>query len=235
MKAAPGRPPAGRLRAVIFDMDGVLIDTEPVWRRVEIEVFESVGLQLSEADCRETMGLRIDEVVRLWHSRRPWGDDSSVATVTERILAGVIDQVRHDGVAMDGALDAVAAVRAAGLRCAVASSSPQALIDAVVGRLGIGPEVDAICSAEHEVHGKPAPDVYLRAAALLAVGAADCLAIEDSVNGMISARRAGMVCAVIPDALTAGDPRLGEATLRLRSLRDLDGACLEELSAAYFA
>lgn len=235
MSPATGRwPAASRLRAVIFDMDGVLIDTEPVWRRVEIEVFGSVGLQLTDADCRETMGLRVDEVVQLWHERRPW-TGSSVATVTARVLEGVIDQVHREGVPMDGALDAMAAVRDAGLLCAVASSSPRSLIDAVVDRLGIAGAVDAICSAEDELRGKPAPDVYLRTASLLAVDPRDCLAIEDSVNGVLSAGEAGIVCVAIPDAQTGSDPRLTAATLRLRSLRDLDRAKLEALSAAYFA
>ncbi|HEX4579843.1 MAG TPA: HAD hydrolase-like protein, partial [Candidatus Dormibacteraeota bacterium] len=75
--------PAAGLRAVVFDMDGVLIDTEPVWRSVEIDVFGSLGLHLTEADCRQTMGMRIGEMVRMWSERRPWSG-ASVADVVER-------------------------------------------------------------------------------------------------------------------------------------------------------
>lgn len=233
--SAAGRPaPQDHLRAVIFDMDGVVIDTEPVWRRVEAEVFGSLGLHLSDADCRETMGLRVDDVVRLWHTRRPWAG-VPVGTVVDRIVSGVIDDVRRSGVAAEGAIQAIAAVRHAGLLCALASSSPPSLISAVVEKLGIASEVDVICSASDEARGKPAPDVYLRTASLLGVPPAGCLAIEDSVNGVLSARAAAMACIVIPDRLSALDPRLDAATLLLDSLLELDDRRLESIRAAYFS
>jgi mannitol-1-/sugar-/sorbitol-6-/2-deoxyglucose-6-phosphatase len=229
----PGAPPARGLRAVVFDMDGVLIDTEPVWRSVEIEVFGSVGVHLTEADCRQTMGMRTGEMVRLWQTRRPWSG-ASVAEVVDRIVGGVVEHVRTQGVAIDGAVEAVQLVRACGLRCAVASSSPRPLIDAVVARLGIAEHIDAVCSAEDEALGKPAPDVFLRAAELVGVPPASCLAIEDSALGVLAARAAGMPCAAIPDATTARDPRLSAASVRLHSIRDLDRERLGSLSAAYY-
>jgi mannitol-1-/sugar-/sorbitol-6-/2-deoxyglucose-6-phosphatase len=221
------------LRAVIFDMDGVLIDTEPVWRRVEIDVFGSLGVRLTEAECRETMGMRVAEVVQMWHQRRPW-PDASVDEVTRRIVDGVIEHVRVHGSPMDGVQSAVNAVRRSGRLCAVASSSPSALISAVIAKLGIDTDVDAVCSAEQTAHGKPAPDIYLRTASLLGVPPASCLAVEDSVNGVLSARAAGMPCIVIPDEVTASDPRLAPATVRLQSLSELDGALLVALEHAYF-
>ena len=158
------------LRAVIFDMDGVLIDSEPVWRSVEIDVFGSLGVGMTEADCRQTMGLRVREAVQHWQRNRPW-TGASVDEVTGRIVAGVIERLRTDGVAMEGVYSAVAAVRRAGLLCAVASSSPAAMISAVVERLGIGADVDVVSSADDDARGKPAPDIYLRTAALLGVRA----------------------------------------------------------------
>ncbi len=219
------------LGAVIFDMDGVLIDTEPVWRRIETEVFASLGLEISDADCRDTMGVRIDEAVRLWYGRSPWAGPSP-QEVTERIVAGVIDHVRERGTPTVGAIAAVTTVREAGLLCAVASSSPPQLIAAVLEKLGLAGAVDATRSAEQEARGKPAPDVYLSAASALGLAPGACLAVEDSVNGVISARAAGMPCVVIPDGLTADDPRLDAATLRLGSLVELDAARLETLRMA---
>jgi HAD superfamily hydrolase (TIGR01509 family) len=219
---------------VVFDMDGVLIDTEPVWREVEIEVFGTVGVSLTEDDCRGTMGLRIDEVVQLRYQQNPW-TAATPEQVTEMIVAGMVARVTAEGVAMDGAREALATVRDMGLRCAVASSSPARLIGAALERLDLLDAVDAVCSAEHEPLGKPAPDVYLRAAAALDVPPAGCLAIEDSVNGVLSARAAGMPCVVIPDAQVTDDPRLDGATIRLGSLRGLDRPTLERLSRDYFA
>ncbi|MDQ2961130.1 MAG: hexitol phosphatase HxpB [Candidatus Dormibacteraeota bacterium] len=224
----------GGLRAVVFDMDGVLIDTEPVWRDVEIDVFGSLGVLLTEDDCRGTMGMRIDEVVRARYAQSPW-TGATPEQVTARIVDGMVTRVSADGVALDGAREALATVRDMRLLCAVASSSPQRLIAAVLERLDLLDAADAVCSAEHEPFGKPAPDVYMRAAAALAVAPAACLAVEDSVNGVLSARAAGMPFVVIPDAQVAGDPRLDGAVLRLGSLRGLDRPTLERLSRDYFA
>jgi sugar-phosphatase len=110
-----------------------------------------------------------------------------------------------------------------------------ALITAVLHRLGIDDVVDVVCSAEDDAHGKPAPDIYLRTALRLGVSPPGCLAIEDSVNGVLSARAAGMPCIVVPDEVTATDPRIGAASVRLDSLRDLDEERLEEVRNAYFA
>ena len=221
------------LRAVVFDMDGVLIDTEPTWRRVEIDVFRSVGLHLTEADCRQTMGMRVEEAVQRWYAISPW-HGATVAEVVHRIVAGVTENVRRHGAPMPGAVEAVAVARARGLRIAVASSSPPALIDVVIDRLKLSALIDEVCSAVTELHGKPAPDVYLRAAFLLGVPPSCCLAVEDSVIGVLAARASGMPCLVIPDGETGADPRLSAATLRLSSLGDFDGARLNSISTAYF-
>jgi beta-phosphoglucomutase-like phosphatase (HAD superfamily) len=232
--ARAGAAATAGLRAVVFDMDGVLIDTEPVWRKVEMEVFDALGVRVTEAESRQTMGLRVSEAVGLWQERRPWSG-ASVEEVTTRIVDRVVEHVRAHGIAMDGVLTALSAVRRAGLLCAVASSSPSALISAVVERLGIGGDVDLVCSAEDDVLGKPAPDIYLRTASLLGVEPASCLAIEDSVNGVLAARAAGMRCIAIPDEVTAADPRLEAATLRLPSLRELDDERLDALRRTYLA
>src|SRR5947209_6097829 len=135
-------------------MDGLLIDTEPIWRRSEIEVFGELGLHLTEEQCMQTMGVRVAEVVQLWHSRHPW-EGPSCAEVTRRIYASVIDHVRSEGEPMPGVLNALRTVRDRGLLCGIASSSSELLIRAVVQRLGIEEYVQMICSADNEAEGKP--------------------------------------------------------------------------------
>jgi sugar-phosphatase len=216
------------IRAVVFDMDGLLIDTEPIWRRVEIEIFGALGLHLTEEQCMETMGVRVAQVVELWHSRHPW-EGPSTAEVTKRIVDGVIAHVLAEGEPMLGVLDALETVHAAGLPIAIASSSSEELIRAVIHRLGIERFIRTICSADDEAEGKPHPAVYLRAAERLGVPPEECLALEDSPNGVLAAKAAGMVCVAVPDCFLASDPRLDKADLRLDSLTDFTPELLSRL------
>jgi HAD superfamily hydrolase (TIGR01509 family) len=179
--------------ACVFDMDGVLIDTEPVWRQVELDVFARVGVTLTDEQLRDTWGMRIEEVVDHWYQERPWNGIRPHA-VQREIVREMVEYVRNDGIPMPGALQAIDIARGAGLRIAIASSSSRELIDAVIDRLGIVDLVDAVCTADDEVRGKPDPAVYLSAARALDVLPSCCVAIEDSPVGVTSAVAAGMRC-----------------------------------------
>jgi sugar-phosphatase len=180
-------------KACVFDMDGVLIDTEPVWRQVEFDVFARVGVTLTDEQLRNTWGMRIEEVVDHWYQERPWNGIRPHA-VQREIVREMVEYVRQQGVPMVGALEAIETARSIGLRIAIASSSSRELIDAVVDRLGIAALVDAICTADDEERGKPDPGVYLSAAQALDVIPSRCVAIEDSPVGVSAAVAAGMRC-----------------------------------------
>ena len=200
-------------------MDGVLIDSEPVWREVEISIFGRLGLHLTEADCTQTMGIRIDDVVDHWFRRHPW-DGPTPAAVATSILDAMVEHTTTEGAPMAGVAEAFAAVRDAGLSVAVASGSPHRLITAVLARLQLTTVVEAVASAEDERIGKPDPGVYLSAARKLGLEPVACLAVEDSPAGVQSALAAGMQCIVIPDPIVATDPGLSGAH-RLESLHEL--------------
>jgi sugar-phosphatase len=225
-----------RVEAVVLDMDGVLIDTEPAWRAAESAVFAGLGIPLSESDLLDSTGQPVEELIPIWRQRLPDGDPSSRPTgpeptdaeVADRIIDRVIEHVQAEGEPMPGVTAAVALFERHGLRLAIASSSPLRMIDAVCDRLGLD-RIEVRCSAMDEVRGKPAPDVYLTAARRLGVAAAGCLALEDSPNGLASAKAAGMRCVAIPDPLLAADPRYREADLVLESLTGLDEAALRRL------
>ncbi len=216
-------------RAAIFDMDGLLIDSEPLWRIGEIAVFAGVGLELDEAMCRQTMGMRIDEAVDYWYGRHPW-QGKSRAQVGREIIEAVGTAVAESGEPMPGVREVLALFRDAGWRIGLASSSPPALIRAVVGRLDIEDYFAVLCSAADEEFGKPHPGVYLSAARALGVAPGACLAFEDSVAGVESARAAGMTVVAVPEAALRGDPRLHGAHAELASLRDFSPALLAELT-----
>ncbi|MEZ4317612.1 MAG: HAD-IA family hydrolase [Myxococcota bacterium] len=184
------------MRAVIFDMDGVLVDSEPFWVEAELEVLGGLGVPLTPALCATTTGMRLDAVVEHWLARHPW-TGRSVSEVQQDITRGVADRIRAFGEALPGMEDAVRVVREGGLAHAIATSSPHAVIDAVVERLGL--HDFPVCSAMDEAAGKPDPAVYLTAARRIGVDPAACVAIEDSAPGVASARAAGMfVVAVQP-------------------------------------
>lgn len=204
-------------RAVIFDMDGLLIDTEPVWRQVQIEVFGRLGLHLTEEQCAAMMGIRIGEIVHEWYARCPWNGPGP-ARVTQEIINGVIAHVLADGEPNPGVLKALQDVHDARLPIAIASSSSEDLIAAVIHRLHIQQYVSAVCSADNEEWGKPHPAVFLAAARALQVEPGQCVALEDSPNGVVSAKAAGMYCIAVPDPHLAGDPRMAEADVTIPSL-----------------
>ncbi len=226
-------PAPGPVTSVIFDMDGLLIDTEPVWRTAETAVLARYGVELTRADVFESTGHEIGGVVAGWLRRRPAaagaGGPDPVA-VTAEITDLVIEHVCAEGEPMPGVLEAIALFEWWELRLAIASSSPPRLIDAVCGRLGLD-RITVRCSATAVARGKPAPDVYLAAAAGLGADPASCLAFEDSVTGVAAAKAAGMRCVAVPDPQLAGDPRYGAADLVLGSLAGLDARMLTGLGA----
>ncbi len=210
-------------RAVIFDMDGVLLDSEPFWRLALREELASLGVQLTEAEAAETMGIRIDQVLEYRMQTHGW-TGKTVPEVQESILSGVIARVRAEGAALPGVYRTLQMAREASFRIGLATSSPTRLIEAVLEALNLSAAFEVTCSAEFERYGKPHPAIYLRAAEALGVAPQACLAIEDSVNGVLAAKAAQMTCLAVPEHFAADDPRFAIADLKLNSLLELDEA-----------
>lgn len=203
--------------AIIFDMDGLLVDSEPLWRDAEMETFHALGMALTPQDCCLTTGLRIDEVVAYWRQRRPWNGATN-EDVAARIMDGVVTRIRTQAQPMPGVGHALHVAASLGVPRALASSSSKAVIAAVMGRLNL--QFDVVASGEDEVRGKPDPAIYLTAARRLGVSAARCVALEDSHNGLMAAKAAGMRCVVVPDRETPR-ARFSSADVVLESLQQL--------------
>jgi sugar-phosphatase len=211
-----------KFEAVIFDMDGVLIDSEPFWRKAEIEVFETVGLHLTESDCMKTTGFRFDEVVEYWFHLHPW-QGKTVAEVEEEVIDKMEHYILHDAPLMPQAKETVQQVWKFNVKTAVASSSALRLIQAMAKRLGGEHSFHALVSAEFEPYGKPHPAVFLSAAKQLGVKPQKCLVVEDSLNGVIAAKAAKMSCAAIPYPQDFDNPKLAIADFKFRSIKEVLG------------
>src|SRR5215208_5937455 len=222
------RMTATTVDAIIFDMDGLLVDSEPLWRIAEVETLSAVGVPITEEDAVQTTGLRTDEVVELWYSRYPWPDPPKKA-IEARIITRLIALVRERGRLMPGARETLNAVSGAGYPLAIASSSSSEIIAAVLNTLGIAAYFQVAQSAEHEAYGKPHPGVYIEAAGRLGVEPWRCLTFEDSPNGVIAAKAARMHCIAVPDPALRNDRRLQAADLILPSLTEFHLGLLEQL------
>lgn len=216
------------IKAVIFDMDGLLIDSEPLWKAAETEVFNSVGVPLTDKMALETTGLRTDEVVRYWHHRYPW-DAPSIEEIRKKLDLKVLEEVKKHGNPMKGVSEIIAVCESLNLPMAIASSSSIAMIEAVVEKLGIGHKFEIIHSAQFETFGKPHPAVYISAAKKLGVDPEQCLAFEDSANGVLSAKSAKMHCIAVPEPEVRNDKRFGIADRVVNSLNDITSDIIQKM------
>lgn len=217
------------IRAAIFDMDGLLIDSEPLWQRAEMELFSALGVPISPERCVETRGFRVGEVVAHWYRQYPWAGASPKDT-SEELIERVAELIRREGIPLPGAIDAVRFTRDRCDLVGLASSSPPALIEATLGRMGIRSLFDKVHSAEQEVYGKPHPAVYLAVATALEVPPIECIALEDSLNGVLAAKAARMRCIAVPEENARQDLRFLIADARIDSLSSLDDVLWDRLT-----
>jgi sugar-phosphatase len=220
---------ARRVDAIVFDLDGVLVDSEPLWHVAELEVFRALGVPLTTEGCLETTGLRVDAVVRHWHARHPWSAPD-LAEVEARVVERVAALIAERAQPMAHARAAVEDARVRGLRLGLASSSPVRVIEAALERLGLRAALACVRSAEQLARGKPDPAVYLLACADLAVEPARAVAVEDSQSGILAARAAGMRVVAVPDPRARPPAALSLADEVLPDLGGLSGA-LDRLGA----
>ena len=209
------------IAAVIFDLDGVLVDSEHVWDDVREQLAHERGGRWHPGAQRDMMGMSSPEWSRYMHERIGLAEppDEINRIVVERMLERYAGRPPW----IPGALDAVRSVAAA-YTLGLASSSNRELIDTVLDAGGITGLFAATVSSEEVARGKPAPDVYLEAARRLGLDPGACVAIEDSHNGIRSAKAAGMGCIAIPNERFPPGEAADEADLVLGSIRELTPA-----------
>jgi len=207
------------IEAVVFDMDGVLIDSEHVWDEVRERLAAERGGRWSERAQRDMMGMSSPEWSRYMHETV--GLAERPQEINRIVVERMLERYADGPPLLDGAVAAVERL-AAEWRLAIASSSNRELIDAVLAATPLGPLFELTVSSEEVARGKPAPDVYLEAARRLGVEPVRCAAIEDSHNGIRAAKAAGMRTLAIPNPrFPPGADALAEADLVLASLDEL--------------
>lgn len=219
-------------RGAVFDLDGLLMDSEPIWSWAQRKMFAEMGVELTQAMQWATTGMRMHEALVIWSGFFP-GTVMDPAGMRARLVELVGGRLMESGLPKAGALRAIELCHAAGCRMAIASSAPSEIIEVAVDRLemlrpGVRDWFGEILSAESEAHGKPHPAVYLSAAARLGLEPRDCIAFEDSVFGLRSAHAAGMHCVAVPEAHNRGRTEYAIAHRILASLEEFQA---EHLSA----
>ena len=187
-----------KISAVIFDMDGLIIDSEPLWKIAEIEIFKEVGFDFTIEMCALTTGMRIDEVVEFWRKKLKWQNFTNIEIV-DKIQNKMIQLIKENGKLLPGIIDALNLLKANDVLIALASSSSMSLINATVDTLKIREFFNIIHSAENEIAGKPNPSVFLSTAKMLNVQPNKCLVLEDSKAGMLAGINANMRTIVVPE------------------------------------
>ncbi|CAM3513859.1 MULTISPECIES: HAD family hydrolase [Saccharibacillus] len=181
------------IEAFIFDMDGVIIDSEPLHFDVDRQVLEYYGHSITQEQLEGYVGMTNPE---FWSILRgEYGMSQTVEEIIEYQLGiklGVLHAAQMEPI--PGIRELLAELRRGGIPRAIASSSPRVFIEAVLDKFGLQGEFDFVVSSEEVPRGKPSPDVYLRAAELLGADPARCVVLEDARHGIAAAKAAGMAC-----------------------------------------
>lgn len=191
-------PLSGRYRAVIFDMDGLLLDTETLWHAAEIDLFARHGGEFTWDDKMAVIGTSYDFTSAYFADRLGLPREQGTALVTE-MLELMHERIRRAVDARPGAVELVARLRELdGVGLGLASNSPRAMVDTALATAGMIGAFDAIVTSDDVTHAKPAPDIYLLACERLGVDPSEALALEDSTSGIASAKAAGLTVIGVP-------------------------------------
>jgi HAD superfamily hydrolase (TIGR01509 family) len=215
------------IEAVVFDLDGVLLDTEELWNEARLQIVEERGGRWREDAQRAMMGMSSQEWSRYMHEEL--GVPDPPGQISAEVVRRLEELYRERLPLIPGALDAVRRL-AARWPLAIASSSNRPLIDLFLELTGTAGLFRATVSSEEVEHGKPAPDVYIEAARRLEADPAHCAALEDSENGIRSATTAGMKVIAIPNPVYPPSAEaLALAAVAAASLEEVDPVLFESL------
>jgi mannitol-1-/sugar-/sorbitol-6-/2-deoxyglucose-6-phosphatase len=217
--------------AVIFDMDGLLVDTEPLWWQAGVETLRTVGVDLDDNRSVETLGLRTDAALEHWFKLFPW-TGKSLQQVEQEITSRVLPLIGQHAKALPGVYEVIQLFAEREIPMGVCSSSPYTVIKVVLNALGLEGAIRVAYSAENEPFGKPHPGPYLSCAKQIGVAPRDCIAFEDSLHGAIAAKRAEMTVVAIPSGADSTATTFDFCDMQLRSLSEFSDTVFAQLLSA---
>jgi len=209
------------IQAVIFDMDGILVDSESFWQETERTIMKDYGIEISKEMQKDSFGLCTSEQISFWYNYKPW-PNPDFSELEKKYDGIMLDFFNTRAELMPGVEYSLKFFKNKNLKIALASSSNMVLINTFINKFNLHHYFDAICSAESEDYAKPHPAVYISTANKLNVQAMNCLAIEDSIHGIISAKAAKMKVVAIPDKAHYAFPEYFVADLKLKSLNEIE-------------
>ena len=208
------------IKAVIFDMDGVLIDSEPLWRKAMIEGFASIGVLITEEDCKKTTGNRLKEVVEYWFEKLDILDFLPTE-IEHRIINMLVKLINKEGKAISGVIEVINFCNNKNIKIGLATSSSNQLMEAVLEKLKLKNTFKSSISAENMEYGKPHPEVFLSCASQLQISPLECIVIEDSINGVIAAKAAFMSVIALPEQENINNHKFSIADYKLNNMQEV--------------
>jgi sugar-phosphatase len=178
-------------KAVIFDMDGVLVESEAIWKQAEYEVFSSLGVSVTEENSSYTQSMTTKEVTAFWYQKFPW-KEKPLSEVEEMVVRRVMELILLKDCATLGISAFIKNLKERNFKIGLATNAPEKIIPVVLKKTGTESLFDSVSSADFEEKGKPHPAIYLNTAKKLKVMPEECAVIEDSETGMEAAKKAGM-------------------------------------------
>ncbi|GFZ92444.1 phosphatase [Paenibacillus marchantiophytorum] len=207
------------MKAFIFDMDGVIIDSEPMHFDIDVKTMNFFGVTISPQELEEFVGMTNPEMWKIL--KQKFNLSNSVSDIIEYQLSSKIEWIRTTEISpIIGIFELILELKKHNLVLGIASSSPIKFINEVLIKFKIRDYFDCIVSGEEVAKGKPEPDVYLEAARLLGVDPSDCVVLEDSRNGIQSAKSAGMTCIGFINK-NSGNQDLSRADIIVNSIKDI--------------
>lgn len=212
-----------KIQGVVFDFDGTIADSEPLWQKAEIALFEKEGLIISNSEIEQTKGLAPFDSVSYWCSKAK-KPTKSPAILTQELIQAVIELLKSEGKLIPGALESLEFWKSKGLPMGIASGSSMKHIKTILDKFDLNKYFNLVYSADFERFGKPHPGIFISACKKLKIDPVNSVAFEDSFNGILAAKAARMKVVAILDNGQINNTKFDFADLKIESLINFGAA-----------